>query len=189
MALLCMLALVWRHSRMVVVKQLKIYNKKTLSCYKEITITHKLWYQPFSSLSSSFMCRMSSIFFSFMLNLWFIMGYKTCRKQSMEMCQHKSCWQKAWDLVLKKSVSFKTQFLLHGMSLFNLHSCILFISIFVILTNVDTLITLYFYFCRWNLKKRKIIEAINKAFDQITQVMEVARALTTILVKNDDQYI
>jgi flagellar basal body-associated protein FliL len=78
---------------------------------------------------------------------------------------------------------------LYGMLFFNLHSCILFISIFIILTNVDTLITLYFYFCRWNLKKREKIEEINKTFVQITQVMEVARALTTILAKNDDQYI
>ena len=31
MALLCMLALVWRHSRMVVVKQLKIYKNEILS--------------------------------------------------------------------------------------------------------------------------------------------------------------
>jgi hypothetical protein len=78
----------------------------------------------------------------------------------------------------------------YGMSFFNLHSCILFISIFIILTNVDTLITPYFYFCRWNLKKRKTIEAINKTFNQIiTQVMDIARALKTIPMKNDDQYI
>jgi hypothetical protein len=79
----------------------------------------------------------------------------------------------------------------YGMSLFNLHSCMLFISIFIILTNPDTLITLSFYFCRWNhLKKRKTIEPINKTFDQITQVMEVAReCMTTVQTKNDDQYI
>jgi hypothetical protein len=75
------------------------------------------------------------------------------------------------------------------MSIFNLHSNILFISILIILTNVDTLITLYFYFCRWNLKKRKTIEAINKTFNQTTQVMDVARALTTVPMKNGDQYI
>jgi hypothetical protein len=33
------------------------------------------------------------------------------------------------------------------------------------------------------------IDPINKTFNQITQVMEVARALTTIPTKNDDQYI
>ena len=35
----------------------------------------------------------------------------------------------------------------------------------------------------------KTIEVINKKFGQITQVMEVARALTIVPVKNDDQYI
>ena len=76
-----------------------------------------------------------------------------------------------------------------GMSLFNLHSCILFISIFIILTNVDRLITIYLYVCRWILKKKKIIEEINQTFRKITQGMEVDRVLTTILMKNDDQYI
>jgi hypothetical protein len=59
-----------------------------------------------------------------------------------------------------------------------------------VLVNVDTLITLYLYFCRWNhLKKRKTIETIKKKFDEITQVMEVARSLKTVPTKNDDQYI
>ena len=57
------------------------------------------------------------------------------------------------------------------------------------LTNVDILITLYFYVCRWKLKKTKTINAINKTFLQITQVMEVARVVTTVPTKNDDQYI
>ena len=57
------------------------------------------------------------------------------------------------------------------------------------LTNVDTLITLYFYVCRWKLKKMKTINAISKTFLQITQVMEVARVVTAIPMKNDDQYI
>ena len=43
MVLLCMLAPVRRHSMMIFVKQLKIYkNEIFLSCYKEVTITHKL---------------------------------------------------------------------------------------------------------------------------------------------------
>ena len=74
-------------------------------------------------------------------------------------------------------------------SLFDLHWCILFnIEIFIIIMNVDTLITLYFYVCRWNLKKKKTINIMNKKFLQITQVMEVARVVTTVLAKNDDQY-
>ena len=32
----------------------------------------------------------------------------------------------------------------------------------IILTNVDTLITLYFYVCRWNLKKKKMINTMKK---------------------------
>ena len=48
---------------------------------------------------------------------------------------------------------------------------------------------LYFYVCTQNLKKTKTINAINKTFVQITQVMEVAQALTIVPVKNDNQYI
>ena len=72
MSLLCMLAPIRRHSRIVVVKQLKIYKNETLGCYKEIlTITHKLWYLPFYSLSFCFMCWMISILFSFLQeNTW-----------------------------------------------------------------------------------------------------------------------
>ena len=77
----------------------------------------------------------------------------------------------------------------YGTLLFDLQWCILFISIFIILTNVDTLITLCFCVCRWNMKKKKTVNAINKTFVQITQVIEVARALTTIPTKNDDHYI
>ena len=39
------------------------------------------------------------------------------------------------------------------------------------------------------MKKKKKINAINKAFIQITQAMEVARALISVPTKNDDQYI
>ena len=76
-----------------------------------------------------------------------------------------------------------------GTLLFNLRWCILFISIFIMLTNVDTLIILYFYVFRWKLKNMKIINAIIKTFLQIAQVMEVAWALTVVPVKNVDQYI
>jgi len=89
---------------------------------------------------------------------------------------------------LKEYVSFRIQFL-YGTPLLNLHSYILCISTFIILTNVDTLITLYFYFCRWNFKKRKKIEEINKTFSKITQFTEVAWTMATFLVKSDDQYI
>ena len=74
--------------------------------------------------------------------------------------------------------------------LFDLHWCILFnIAIFIILTNVYTLITVYFYVYRWKLKKKKTINTMNKKFLQITQVMEVARAVTSVPTKNDGQYV
>ena len=73
--------------------------------------------------------------------------------------------------------------------LFNLHSCILSILIFIIPTNVDAFISIYFYFCRWKMKIRKTIEEINKTFDQITQVMQVAWVPLIGTIKNDDQYI
>ena len=74
--------------------------------------------------------------------------------------------------------------------LFYLHWCILFnIAIFIILTNVYTLISVYFYVCRWKVKKKKTINAVNKTFLKITQVMEVAIALTTVRAKNDDRYV
>ena len=123
----------------------------------------------------------------FILNLWFIMGFKTCRKQSMQLRQLKTCCNKAWDSVLKPCAQFMSHlFLWYIDVLFTL--IILFISIFIILTNVDTLITLYFYVCKWNLKKTKIIDAINKTILQTTQVMEVARALTTVPINNDDLF-
>ena len=75
------------------------------------------------------------------------------------------------------------------MLLFDLHSCILSILILIIPKNADTLITLYFYVCRWKLKKRKKIEVVNKTFNQITKIMQMARALTTIPTKSDDPYI
>ena len=66
---------------------------------------------------------------------------------------------------------------------------LMYIIYFIILTNVNTLITLCFCVCRLNMKKKKTIDAIKKTFVQINQVMEVARAVTTVPVKNDDQYI
>ena len=73
----------------------------------------------------------------------------------------------------------------YGTSFFNLYSCILCILIFIILNNVDTLRTIYFYVCRWNLKKRKTIKVVNKTFGQITQLMQVDRALIRVPTKND----
>ena len=40
------------------------------------------------------------------------MGHKIWRKQSMEWSQQKTCWWKAWDMVLKECVSFMNQLLL-----------------------------------------------------------------------------
>ena len=78
----------------------------------------------------------------------------------------------------------------YGTFLFYLHWCILFnIAIFIILTNVYTLITVYFYVCRWNLKKKKTINTMNKKFLQITQVMGVAREMTSVSSKNDDRCV
>ena len=79
----------------------------------------------------------------------------------------------------------------NGMSfLFDLHWCILFnIAIFIILTNVYTLISVYFYVCRWKVKKKKTINTVNKTFLKITQVMEVALVVIAIQAKNDDHYV
>ena len=78
----------------------------------------------------------------------------------------------------------------YGTFLFDLHWCIIFnIGIFIILTNVYTLITIYFYVCRCKVKKKKTINTVNKAFLKTTQVMEVALAVTTVQVKNDDHYV
>ena len=74
--------------------------------------------------------------------------------------------------------------------IFYLHWCILFnIEIFIILTNVYTLIIVYFYVCRWKVKKKKTINIVKKIFLKITQVMEVALAVTIVQVKNDDHYV
>ena len=73
---------------------------------------------------------------------------------------------------------------------FDLYWCILFnIAIFIILTNVYTIITVYFYVCRWKVKKKKTINILNKTFLKITQVMEVAPVVTTVQAKNDDHYV
>ena len=39
------------------------------------------------------------------------------------------------------------------------------------------------------LEEGETINTVNKTFLQITQVMEVARAVTTVPAKNDDQYV
>ena len=97
-------------------------------------------------------------------------------------------WHEIW---LWKNVYSSWVNFCYGTSfLFNLHWCILFnIIVFIILTNVYTLITIYFYVCRWKVKKKKIINTVNKTFLKIIQVMEVARVVTTMPVKNDDQYV
>ena len=70
--------------------------------------------------------------------------------------------------------------------LFDLHWCILFnIAIFIILTNVYTIITIYFYVFRWKVKKNKTINTVKKTFPKITQVMEVAQVVTIVQAKND----
>ena len=53
------------------------------------------------------------------------------------------------------------------------------------------ILSLQFIFnvCRWKLKKNKTIKTVKKTFLKITQVMEVARAVTTIQAKNDDHYV
>ena len=118
------------------------------------------------------------------------MGYIKTAGNKVWKCANRRFVDRRHEIWFWKNVYHSGLNSCYAMFLFNLHSCLLFISIFIILTNVDTLITLYFYFCRWNhLKKRKTIETINKTFDQITKVMEVARALTTIPMKIDDQYI
>ena len=74
--------------------------------------------------------------------------------------------------------------------LFDLHWYILFnIAIFIILTNVYTLISVYFYIFRWKVKKKKTINTVNKTFLKITLIMEVALAVTTVQAKNDDHYV
>ena len=74
--------------------------------------------------------------------------------------------------------------------IFDLHSCILFnIEIFIILTNVYTLITIYFYVCRRKVKKKKTINTMKKTFLKITRVMEVARVVIAVQAKNNDHYV
>ena len=118
------------------------------------------------------------------------MGYKTCgnkvwncaNRWNLEIWHGTWFWKNVYSLWVH--CCYCTSFI------FDLHWCILFnIAIFIILNNVDTLITLFFYVFRWNLKKKKTINIMNKTFLQITQVMQVARAVTTIPMKNDDQYV
>ena len=90
---------------------------------------------------------------------------------------------------MKECVSFQNQLFLWYIT-FQFTFIILYILIFIISTNVDTVITLYLnYVFRLKLKKKKTIEAIDKTFDQITQVMQVARAMRIVPMKDDDQYI
>ena len=78
----------------------------------------------------------------------------------------------------------------YAIFLFDLHWSILFnIEIFIILANVYTLISIYFYVFRWKVKKKKTINTMNKTFPKITQVMEVFLVVTIVQVKNDDHYV
>ena len=52
-----------------------------------------------------------------------------------------------------------------------------------------TLITIYFYVCRWKVKKKEKINTVNKTFLKMTQVMEVALAVIKVQAKNDDHYL
>ena len=110
----------------------------------------------------------------YILNIWFVKGYKTCRKQSMELHQQMKFWHGTW--FWKNVYSLWVNCFYGTLLLFDLHWCnILFnIAIFIILTNVYTFITVCFYVCRWKVKKKKTINTVNKTFLKITQVMEVA---------------
>ena len=97
-------------------------------------------------------------------------------------------WHGTW--FWKNIYSLWVNFCYDTSFLFNLHWCILFnIAIFIILTNVYTLISVYFHVCRWKVKKKKTINTANKTFLKITQVMEVALAMTAVQAKNDDHYV
>ena len=48
---------------------------------------------------------------------------------------------------------------------------------------------MYFYVCRWKVKKKKTINVVNTTFLKITQFMVVALTVTTIQAKNDDHYV
>ena len=47
----------------------------------------------------------------------------------------------------------------------------------------------FFNVCRWKMKKKKTINIVNTTFLKITQVMEVALAVTAVEVKKDDHYV
>ena len=114
----------------------------------------------------------------------------------------KLAWNKVWNCANKwiverwheiwfwKNVYSSRVNSCYGTFLFDLHWCILFnIAIFIILTNVYTLISVYFYVCRWKVKKKKTIHAVNTTFLKITQVMEVGLTVTAVQAKNDDHYV
>ena len=106
----------------------------------------------------------------------------------MEWSQHKSCWKKAWNMVLKECVSFRSQFFL-----------------WYVVFQFTFMYTIYFNFhyshqCRYThytlllclhmeYEKEENNQVNKKTFNQITQVMQVDRTLTTIPMKNDDPYI
>ena len=105
-------------------------------------------------------------------------------------CANKRIVEKRHEIWFWKNVYSSWVNSCYGTFIFDLHWCILFnIAIFIILANVYSLITLYFYVCRWNLKKKKKIIIMNKTFLQINQVKEVAQAVSAVLAKNDDQYV
>ena len=97
----------------------------------------------------------------------------------------------AWYMVLKNVYSLWVNCCYGTSFISDLYWCnILFhIEIFIILSNLYTLITIYFYVCRWKVKKKKIINTVNKTFLKITQVMKVAWAMRLVPTKNNDQYV
>ena len=125
---------------------------------------------------------------SFILNLWFIMGFKICKKQSMELCQQKAYCNKEWDLVLKLCAQFMSHFLLW-------YIYIQFKIIYIIYSNFSyshqyryTRYTLYLYFLIELQDKEEERNWWNKKKIQITKVMEAAWAMTIVLASNDDRF-
>ena len=93
---------------------------------------------------------------SFILNIWFFMGIKLAGNKVWNYANRWNLerWHGTW--FWKNVYSLSVNFCYGTSFLFNLHSCILFnIEIFIILTNVYTLITVYFCVCRWKVKKSK----------------------------------
>ena len=117
------------------------------------------------------------------------MGYKTCKKQIMELRQQKSCWNKAWDLVLKECIQFRNHFLLWYISFWFTLMYIVYFNFHYSHQCRYSHYTIFFNVCRWNkTRKMKKIDAIKKTFLQMTQVTVVGRALTSVPTKNDDLF-